>query len=1063
MQTITGWLGPGFPAEVTSVWPSSCSGRITTLNNTDANVISDNDRYEILYCTLAHVWVGDGAMLANDTLGGCDITMPGLYDADRAYNSLTPVERGVVLPCLKGRVVTFNIHNLENATWVPHDMCNNLLGRVGSTAADLFFAFKIYQQVMSDREVPAATLLSAGYRDSWRTAGYSVDHLDVLSEYRNTMTASEVEATVADFDPGMYVQNAIAKAADDAAAGNDMSRVAMFTRRTYDPARIENMIRKFWGPIYGEGRNESLAGSVIRQMGDHMISQSETTTVSVSLAPGIFDRLTAANNTRVLANSVEGFVNVFLIDIPATFVRLSRFSDTQALKRTIHETTVDLPLTILHATKGLLILISDLLSGRAAAAHTWLNNATIQTYLQEHAAGVQPLTTASAHPAAVHTSDLLSSTAAKIWSSINTWLPAGAPAFQISALFQQSVSTSSVVTAATARRLALSRFAARVALAAGAGGRGSKLVFGESLYPSQTKNHSQRYVKATYGLASSTLPCRLAVFNETSCETTYPLCDSCLGLDQTVGYSVGAALALVAHLNATATDEVSFRTSLANYNTLSDYLQNKSAPAILGDSPLLPARYPWRDHDNWRILGDPTPNKLRFHDVEDLATATYNYFVDRLGETSAGATLDSFLTSSTTPLGPIVVNSSRARTGRSFNDVAADTLDAFLPSLMHLRPARLNASTALGRAGLVTLPDRAGLVRFSSSSSSTSSTSTTTLFDLGYAWFHFFFYSAISCDYSSELDGSTKRHSVGEVVFGVLIVSLALALLVSYLLPAPWLVLLGGTGTLFGMLLLLLGWWAIYDWSILCLPAAPLGFGDDALYFVSFTLLTRCMGGGFVDQAEYNNSNCAACSNWQDNVWTVPDFAAPPDSGAKFGFEDLSYNIIFTLRWLWPSALTYLRTTGTTLPIIGGILSSDLVQARIERFGNLDLSQATTVAYSQFILGNIVTGVLNLLVVIGFGTAGLLLLAPLIKKLLSVLGGLVVVGAGLGQTSVFGVSSLYEHVADAVPYGDVDTTAETAEWFDSAKSLEMIPLTSVPGDTGAQRGTVFPGSGRELL
>lgn len=130
--------------------------------------------------------------------------------------------------------------------------------------------------------------------------------------------------------------------------------------------------------------------------------------------------------------------------------------------------------------------------------------------------------------------------------------------------------------------------------------------------------------------------------------------------------------------------------------------------------------------------------------------------------------------------------------------------------------------------------------------------------------------------------------------------------------------------------------------------------------------------------------------------------------------------------------------------MVGALLGTDMAQARMARFGDMDFYKLTTVAYSQFFLGNAFTGILNLIVLVGFSTAAFLILKPLITRLMSILGGFTTVSASLGQTSLYGVATLYDHVADAgaATHGiDTETLEMMPASYTVTETLEMMPTS----------------------
>lgn len=1029
-----GWL-PHDP-----VWDGAaygaCSARMAAFNASDFDARTPAEQYEIIYCQLAAKWVGPNASATAAFDGGseCDTLMPALYAAGSAYNTLDSLTQQRTVICLEGRAATALAHD-DGARWLPADLFYNIK-QWAPLVFDALIAHDVYAQYSAERSASANVLLSAQYRYTQRVYGgvATVAHLDALAANRSTLTAAAVTASVAARSVTEYAQARL-------------DSVWTYSPTAGSVARVAQIAESVWASVY-EG-NATFAASLTTGVADYFAARADAAYVSIAPSPDFFGDVAGAD-----AVGVRGLIDALMLDVPSVAVRATR------LAAAVHEEynssatagIMSLPAALAQASFGGMLLVTRTLGGGADAAVTWLDTPFVQDYL---AAQTSATPVAATNPGAAGIRDpdtrtIIESVSSRVSLAIASLLPAHSPLYAANMAFQHALADLSV-SAARGRRLALSRFGARAMLAvsAVASGRASSALN----TPSANRVYTSAFaapVNATNTLPPP-LPCQFYIINTTDNSTSYPLCEECTGLDQSLGFTFGAGIALVAYFRPNSTSRVSFRASTDAFNRMRTYLDDRTLPAILGDSPELPARWPWKHFDNWRVLGDDRPNKTRFRGVLPLASLTYNFILDAFGNSGGQGALDS--------LGGVVASSAdkkpfAAAAGRSMNSLVAGAFRTVWRAadfnVSHLvRPVNISALAAaddpastesiLLRANMVRLPESGVIVRISSHSSSSDGTADSASFsaiaDIIFAWVNYYRDSVLSCSFGPELDGSSIRFSIGEVVFIVVLAASAIAIVLSLVFPSYLLTILGGVGMLFGVLVLVGVWWLAYEWSYGCLPAMPITSGDDIAYFIVYNLATRCTGGGFVDQDDYNNSNCASCDNWANGRWTIPNFADSPENGGRFGFEDLTYNIVYGFRWLWPAGLAAFMRVGPTLPVFGGLISSDLVQARLQRFGELNFEAMTAVAYSQFMLGFFITAVLNLVVFIVALALASLILGTVLLRLLRLLQSLILIALATIPASILGVMILY----DIAKGEDVDPSTT-----DATDSVEMTQPLLAP-------------------
>jgi hypothetical protein len=208
-----------------------------------------------------------------------------------------------------------------------------------------------------------------------------------------------------------------------------------------------------------------------------------------------------------------------------------------------------------------------------------------------------------------------------------------------------------------------------------------------------------------------------------------------------------------------------------------------------------------------------------------------------------------------------------------------------------------------------------------------------------------------------------KRTAIGEGAFYILIAAVVTSFVLYALGISSFLMMFVNIGGFFAIFTLAGTLIVTYSWSYRCTPALPVSLADDLFALLVFVLFPKSpVYGGLADQAEYTNLTCYACAGWRDNVWTFPSFTRSLQKGGRFGFEDLSFNIVFTLKHYFPALLADIRRIGPTIPFIGSLFNIDVVKARLAAYDFYNRSALTQKAHAQFTGGNIITTFINLAV-----------------------------------------------------------------------------------------------------
>ena len=306
------------------------------------------------------------------------------------------------------------------------------------------------------------------------------------------------------------------------------------------------------------------------------------------------------------------------------------------------------------------------------------------------------------------------------------------------------------------------------------------------------------------------------------------------------------------------------------------YSFDESAPCRVGDSDELPVRWPWRYFSNWRILGDRTPNKLRFNDIINLTNSISNDFDLSIQNSTLYTSIDY---------------------GTANGVVAAFIFKVFLPIINFFYKLILFLFSPTG------VTDATASVSF-----------------LLQNW--------IVCDWNigTAFTGEHKRFSIGEMLFGYSGIYLLVMFVGTTTLGFnPWGILAstGFAATIFGFTYLNV----TYNWAWLCWPCLPYQLLQDINYFIVHTLLTKCewFFSGLI-LGEYNNNNCFPCSF----AMTI-EMANCKD----YGYVDIFSNAVFMMEYFAPWLIQWVRDTTSPIYILYQI---PYINQRLNQFENVNMN-----------------------------------------------------------------------------------------------------------------------------
>ena len=348
------------------------------------------------------------------------------------------------------------------------------------------------------------------------------------------------------------------------------------------------------------------------------------------------------------------------------------------------------------------------------------------------------------------------------------------------------------------------------------------------------------------------------------------LCAECFFLDQVVG-RIEHGLAVTFNYYEGGQYGAMFNETME----LFAYSMDENAPARLGDSPELPARFPWRYYSNWRILGDNTPNKLRFDDIFNMTSK----IADDFGISLENSTL--------------------------YNNIDFGSMNGYVLWVV-----------TRGCYPIIEILYRIVLFLFSPTGTTDATASLS-----------FVLNNWVICQWltGASIDGSHTRFSIGESLFGYGVGYVGIMILFNGIFRINvWGIIAstGFAGTIF--LFSFLG--VTYNWAVLCWMSLPFRLLRDVNYFLVHTLLTKCdwVFSGLV-KGPYTKETCASCA------YTL---TLEMHNCRDVGSRDLLTTVVFFLEYFAPWVIQWLRETSTPFYIIYQI---PYVNERLNTYANVNM------------------------------------------------------------------------------------------------------------------------------
>ncbi len=827
VQGTFGWLKNVRPS-IQATWDHElpvCRTRMTQLNNTAYEELTDTDRLDVFFCLFADHWIHTIEPESTVYSTVCEQQVLDFYDQRILWSQLQGrVNRAEVQWCGRMRWAMYMLREQGGYDYLPENLLDNPLLFVGF-AVQMLYGFDVFSQYRSDRNTPLELINSEEYRHNWQVTGFGTTQLDALAQLPSDESRR------------------IALATDDPALGLELEQYAsrMSSVFKFKASHLAASAR-FWGRLFGQEPlypAASLKRTAVPKPTQSLMYQFLNFTVRKMAQQRILPppRL----NLSLLTRPEEAVRNrqylhlgtrALFKDVPIILAQTAVRASDMNLTGQAHALGLSIPRQFYAGGLAVLKIMGDVLKGRSnPLSSAWARSRPKESfqYGMTQMANVlsKPLATLGKGPG-----ELFHLTT-KLW-------------------------TRSPVANRVRGQLSYVAMAVRESIAMA--GRGD--------------------------LSSSTV----------TCEIPWPeVCEQCGLIALPLNTLVMAPTQAVNYYAGSNETEPSFGHGYEAYMHLRLMLDDTSIPAEVGDSPELSPFWPWRDHNNLRILGDPTPNKGR---LSNLTTIFWDV-VDNLFAT------------------PLVAEAA-LNTATRVTNMATGAVQYLIDFYRALWDSR-SVKQAIGKTTRLTI---------------------STLASSGRALLEYFVDWLRSCSYRNEINGSTKQFSIMEDLGILFLASVAFCMFINLFIPTNTMTLLMaimGTfsvSTLVG-LPLVIG----YQYTPSCFPAIPYMLADDLTWGLTRTVWPQCdwlLSGIITNETlagepAYDGLTCRNCENYDDDTgWVVAQCFDPPSVPGGLGFQNIGRNVGFTLLQWFPD--TVQSWNNTNWPVLSTLIHTRLVQSFFTNF-----------------------------------------------------------------------------------------------------------------------------------
>ncbi len=927
-----GWLPTVYPDH----WASMSTACHTAIQHYNASgytsMTDDNMRRELTFCLKSYYWMVQvpEAHAVDGYENACDFRMPTLYAANKRWAQFTTEELTFIKGCMPVRQAVEKLQ--KSAPFVPRDILDNFPTRLFDFGEQMLFAYSAHRQYRQDRVYPIETVLSENYLANWQDDGFSVAHLEALKELPRAEADDALGSNDDEAPAYLSIRSYALRAID---ADRNAARLPWRRTRARNVEQITSAMR-FVDEWVGGGTSLS---SVSRRKREAETPSGTGRRSAVLVGQFVNFTVEKMARRRVLAPPT---LNFSLYAAPASATGPRRMSTGRLTMDALADTATITARFIKGARNeellskvyvaggsigqiGYAALIGSVGVVRDLFSSAWTTNSASGVTAANQKPGIWK---SKADGSSVSLGGLFTSMTQSLTSVVAAgFTMAGARPASTYALFTR-LSAASPEAQLRRDKMRAVMVGAQLSLSASfARGTGGSVPEVEMTPELRSLLYS---ISHAGGVRANLVDCDINITG---------LCESCLylgtgltvletGIETTAGYYTG-----------NVSQEPSYAYSTQQFEDVRDYLNNSAASVILGDSPDNPPRWPWYDRSNLRILGDFTPNKLRFSSLSGLFQETLDLI---LGDgTGQFATAD---------------------------PATASGINVFTAQI-------LGSVHGAVRDSVWTPPPRAanGSVTITARSPS----------ELLLGWYDYFWGWIRTCNFVEELDGSQKNLSIGEGVGVMVCVAIVISLFVGAGVPLSF--------GIVGMALLMGTLVVTYGWSYRCGLALPQQLADDLMHFFTYTLLARApwFAGGIIKNDTFTADQAGLCAN----------YAAPSEGGYDYyhcvnelGFKDFGYVMAFILQTTTPSTVAWLNET--TLPLFEQIIHLDFVQLRLNAF--VDTYNASDpISYSAHNSCAYIYVGWSHLAIFQLVMQGAILLAPLLGILVALITGFFIFVAAL--------------------------------------------------------------------
>ncbi len=354
-----------------------------------------------------------------------------------------------------------------------------------------------------------------------------------------------------------------------------------------------------------------------------------------------------------------------------------------------------------------------------------------------------------------------------------------------------------------------------------------------------------------------TIPC----FPPLVCNgSTTTICEQCLYLDQLLGRVFAATGQLINYYTGGP-----FAYSMNLTFQLFQYSFDPNARVIVGDGPNNNVNeFPLALGDvlngqfsNSVWLGDDTPDKLRFNDINDM--------------------INNALNASNTTLSNITLSAVATNLIDDINVIFIQSIIGWLDTLFQrIYFALTNGDVTAGGEVILSF-----IIN----------------------WF-------ILCDWlvGDDYSGVNKRFSIGEMFFIYAVTFFLTTFITATVFGINLCTLI--TGTSLSLIIFASTFMSLYsNWGFLCAPGLPVILMNDVMYFIVYNAFPKCSWfWGFLIRFGYNNDTCYYCDN--TSQWQYYNCRR------DLGFQTIIDNLVFFLGEQFPEVLQWIRDTVSPVFII---------------------------------------------------------------------------------------------------------------------------------------------------